>query len=78
MAIRVTDEPCGIFLNDTEVAVGDLKQALVLVPRETIILFQGQPNVRYQCIGGLIYTLQYLGFKSMGFVSEAAEQSQTP
>ncbi|MEQ1687914.1 MAG: hypothetical protein ABL874_05025 [Sphingopyxis sp.] len=72
MTFRVTGEPCGISLNDTEVAVGDLKQALVSVPRQTTILLQGQPNVQYQCIGSLIYTLQYLGFKSVGFLSESA------
>ena len=33
---------------------------------------RGDVNTPYQCIGGVIYTMQYAGFQKIGFISEPA------
>src|SRR3546814_15051920 len=36
---------------------------------------RGDINTPYQCIGGVIYTMQYAGFQKIGFISEPAPGS---
>ena len=36
---------------------------------------RGDINTPYQCIGGVIYTMQYAGFQKIGFISEPAAGS---
>ena len=38
---------------------------------------RGDINTPYQCIGGVIYTMQYAGFQKIGFISEPAPGSGT-
>ncbi|MGB3319343.1 MAG: biopolymer transporter ExbD [Sphingopyxis granuli] len=38
---------------------------------------RGDVNTPYQCIGGVIYTMQYAGFQKIGFISEPAPGSAT-
>lgn len=38
---------------------------------------RGDINTPYQCIGGVIYTMQYAGFQKIGFISEPAAGSGT-
>lgn len=38
---------------------------------------RGDINTPYQCIGGVIYTMQYAGFQKIGFISEPAPGSAT-
>jgi biopolymer transport protein ExbD len=38
---------------------------------------RGDVNTPYQCIGGVIYTMQYAGFQKIGFISEPAPGSGT-
>ena len=38
---------------------------------------RGDVNTPYQCIGGVIYTMQYAGFQKIGFISEPAAGSAT-
>ncbi len=38
---------------------------------------RGDVNTPYQCIGGVIYTMQYAGFQKIGFISEPAAGSGT-
>jgi biopolymer transport protein ExbD len=38
---------------------------------------RGDVNTPYQCIGGVIYTMQYAGFQKIGFISEPAAGSST-
>ena len=36
---------------------------------------RGDVNTPYQCIGGVIYTMQFAGFQKIGFISEPAAGS---
>lgn len=38
---------------------------------------RGDVNTPYQCVGGVIYTMQYAGFQKIGFISEPAAGSGT-
>lgn len=38
---------------------------------------RGDVNTPYQCIGGVIYTMQFAGFQKIGFISEPAAGSGT-
>ena len=38
---------------------------------------RGDVNTPYQCIGGVIYTMQFAGFQKIGFISEPAPGSAT-
>ena len=38
---------------------------------------RGDVNTPYQCIGGVIYTMQYAGFQKIGFISEPVAGSGT-
>ncbi|OHD05545.1 ExbD/TolR family protein [Sphingopyxis sp. RIFCSPHIGHO2_12_FULL_65_19] len=38
---------------------------------------RGDVNAPYQCIGGVIYTMQFAGFQKIGFISEPAAGSGT-
>lgn len=38
---------------------------------------RGDINTPYQCVGGVIYTMQYAGFQKIGFISEPAPGSGT-
>jgi len=38
---------------------------------------RGDVQTPYQCIGGVIYTMQYAGFQKIGFISEPAPGSGT-
>ncbi|WP_033074282.1 ExbD/TolR family protein [Sphingopyxis sp. MWB1] len=38
---------------------------------------RGDVNTPYQCIGGVIYTMQFAGFQKIGFISEPAAGSAT-
>lgn len=38
---------------------------------------RGDINTPYQCIGGVIYTMQFAGFQKVGFISEPAPGSGT-
>ena len=38
---------------------------------------RGDINTPYQCIGGVIYTMQFAGFQKIGFISEPAAGSGT-
>ncbi|WP_260581360.1 ExbD/TolR family protein [Sphingopyxis sp. PET50] len=38
---------------------------------------RGDVNTPYQCIGGVIYTMQFAGFQKIGFISEPAPGSGT-
>jgi biopolymer transport protein ExbD len=38
---------------------------------------RGDINTPYQCIGGVIYTMQFAGFQKIGFISQPAAGSAT-
>jgi biopolymer transport protein ExbD len=38
---------------------------------------RGDINTPYQCIGGVIYTMQFAGFQKIGFISEPAAGAAT-
>ena len=84
---------CEVYWNMTKVTQKDLLERAVKKLEDQIkkvggvqniteenfpeVHIRGDVNTPYQCIGGVIYTMQYAGFQKIGFISEPAPGSGT-
>ncbi len=86
------DGTCGVYWGMAKVTASELlpkavdklkleidKQGGVNNPKLELpeVHIRGDVNTPYQCIGGVIYTMQYAGFQKIGFISEPAPGSMT-